>query len=205
MNILFDVDGVLIDGWHADPARRRPWDATIEADLGIDRDAFRRLFFDGPDSPMANCLVGRRDLRDALAAILPRAGYRGRAADVMRYWFQKDAAIDADTLRAAADIRGRSGARVYLATNQEHHRAGHLWHDLGFSARFDGIFYSAAIGHTKADGRFFQAVGRALGPGRPLFFDDHAGAVAAARDAGWDAAVFASVRDVLDHPRLRHL
>jgi putative hydrolase of the HAD superfamily len=47
MIILFDIDGVLIDGWHADSARRRPWDATIETHLGIDRDAFRRLFFDG--------------------------------------------------------------------------------------------------------------------------------------------------------------
>ncbi|MGN7754317.1 hypothetical protein [Sinorhizobium sp. 22678] len=81
MKVFFDVDGVLIDGWHADIARRKPWDETIEVDLGVDRDAFQILFFGTPGnrsaSPMFECVTGRRDLKQALAAILPDVGYKG--------------------------------------------------------------------------------------------------------------------------------
>ncbi len=63
MKIFFDVDGVLIDGWHADETRRKPWDTTIEADLGVDRKAFQRLFFGTcgvrTSSPMHACVIGR--------------------------------------------------------------------------------------------------------------------------------------------------
>ena len=66
MKIFFDVDGVLIDGWHEDSALRTPWDARLREDLGVDRDAFQSLFFAvGPDravSRMTECTTGRRDL-----------------------------------------------------------------------------------------------------------------------------------------------
>ena len=52
LKVFFDVDGVLIDGWHNDPKRRKAWDAAIKADLGIDR---ARI----PESPVQHC--GRRD------------------------------------------------------------------------------------------------------------------------------------------------
>ncbi len=208
MKVFFDVDGVLIDGWHADPARRRRWDDTLRADLGIDPDALQRQFFLGPAAPMADCLAGRRDLGQALAEVLARIGHPGRADAVMRYWFDKDSAVDAAMLGLAADIRRRGGACTYLATSQDHHRARHLWHGLGFSAHFDDMFHSARVGHPKTDPRFFQAVNRALDIGpdeRPLFFDDDARIVALARAAGWDATVCTGAADVQRHPRLRHL
>lgn len=69
MKIFFDVDGVLIDGWHADASRRKPWDATIEADLGIDRETFQHLFFGTVGarsfSRMVECVSGRSDLKSA--------------------------------------------------------------------------------------------------------------------------------------------
>ena len=93
MKIFFDVDGVLVDGWHAYSALRKPWDMTLEADLGIDREAFQKLFFATSGgrsaSPMFECVTGRRDLRDALADILPQVGYQGSTEDFMRYWFER--------------------------------------------------------------------------------------------------------------------
>ncbi|MGE0719996.1 MAG: HAD family hydrolase [Alphaproteobacteria bacterium] len=211
MCVFFDVDGVLIDGWHADTARRKPWDATIEADLGIDRAGFQRLLFGAPDgrpSPMAECIAGRRDLRAALDEILPQLGHHGPADVVMRYWFEKDSNVNPEVLQLVADIRERGVARVYLATGQEHHRAHHLWTTLGLRDRFDGMFYTAAIGVAKSDRRFFRAIDRALvsDPTQPpMFFDDQPGIVAVAVAAGWDATIFTSARDVREHPRLRHL
>ncbi len=211
MKVFFDVDGVLIDGWHADVARRKPWDATIEADLGVDRDAFQLLFFGTPGnraaSPMFACVTGRRDLKEALAAVLPRAGYKGGVDDFVRYWFEKDSNINPQVFDLIRELRER-GVQTFVATGQEHHRAAYLWNDLGFANHFDRLFYSAEIGVPKKDPRFFEAINRALeiGPGeRPLFFDDQPEIVELASSAGWDAATFTSARNIQQHPRLRHL
>jgi putative hydrolase of the HAD superfamily len=191
MKIFFDVDGVLIDGWHADSALRKPWDATLEADLGVDRTAFQELFFGGlaggSTSPMFECVTGRRDLRDALSDVLPKVGYQGRIDDFVRYWFERDSNVNADVVRLVEDIRAGRGAEIYIATGQEHHRARYLWSELGFSKHFDGMFYSAQIGHPKKDARFFAAINSSLGIGaqqRPLFFDDQPEIVALAKSAG---------------------
>jgi putative hydrolase of the HAD superfamily len=201
--IFFDVDGVFIDGWHANSALRNPGDATLEADLGINREAFQKLVFGTPGSrspsPMFECLTGRRDLGDALADVLPQLGYHGNTDDFMRYWFEKDSNVYADVFRLVEDIRKGGGAKMYVATGQEHHRARCLWNELGFSKHFDGMFYSAEIGHPKKDVQFFKAINRSLGidaARRPLFFDDQ---------AERDATAFTSIKDVREHPRFRHL
>lgn len=210
MRAFFDVDGVLIDGWHANSALRKPWDARLDADLGVDRKAFQELFFGTSAgrsaSPMFECVIGRRDLREALAAVLPDTGYRGSVDDFMRYWFERDSNLNADLLELVEVLRKKGGVKTYVATGQEHRRARYLWNDLGLSKHFDGMFYSAEIGHPKKDLRFFEAINRALGidaEHRPLFFDDQPEIVALAGDAGWDGTVFTSVADVLEHPRLR--
>ena len=212
MIVFFDVDGVMIDGWHANSALRKPWDETLEADLGVDRAAFQQLFFQGPDgdrerSPMFGCTLGRIDLMEALAAVLPRVGYAGKAEDFARYWFEKDSNINRQVFGLVETIR-QSGARLYVATGQEHHRARYLWNELGFSRWFDRLFYSAGIGHQKNDVRFFQAINRALGidgSETPLFFDDQPEIIALACAEGWDGAVFNSAGDIRNHPRLQHL
>jgi hypothetical protein len=122
MKIFFDVDGVLIDGWHANSALRKPWDATLEADLGINREAFQMLFFGTPGSrstsPMFECVTGRSDLRDALADVLPQVGYQASADDFMRYWFERDSNVNAGVFRLIEDIREGSGAKMYVATGK---------------------------------------------------------------------------------------
>lgn len=212
MRIFFDVDGVLIDGWHADSALRKPWNATIEADLGIDREAFQRLFFGLPArraaSPMFACVTGRLELRSALAEALPQLGYRGGVDSFIEYWFAKDSNLNGEVLALVDEIRARTGAELYVATGQEHLRARHLWHRLGFKHRFDGIFYSAELGLPKKDVGFFEAINRRLDIGRrdrPLFFDDQPEIVAIAGHAGWDGTVFRSPDDIRLHPRLRYL
>jgi putative hydrolase of the HAD superfamily len=212
MKVFFDVDGVLIDGWHSNSVLRKPWDLSIEADLGIDREAFRTLFFGDPGtkagSPMAACVSGRLDLIEALADILPKVGYRGNTTDFARYWFEKDSNVNPAVLALAAHIREAGGAGLYIATGQEHHRARYLWDELGFSRYFDRMFYSAEIGHLKKDVRFFESINRELGIGadeHPLFFDDQPEIVKLANSVGWDAAEFTAASDIREHSRLRHL
>ncbi|APO74683.1 HAD superfamily hydrolase protein [Rhizobium etli 8C-3] len=213
MRIFFDVDGVLVDGWHSDPSLRKPWDATIEADLGVDRAAFGDLFFGvaggRSSSLMADCITGKRNLAEALAEILPEVGYHGDAKDFMRYWFDKDSNINTEVFDLVETIRSSgSGVELYVATGQEHCRARFLWNELGFSKLFDQMFYSAEIRYPKKDIRFFETINTRLHIGtgeRPIFFDDQPEIVAVARQAGWDANQFASASDIRQHPRLRHL
>ncbi|WP_073053055.1 HAD family hydrolase [Kaistia soli] len=212
MLIFFDVDGVLIDGWHADLALRKPWDATLTVDLGVDRAAFQSRFFGSAgqrsESLMHQCVIGRRDLADALAEVLPEVGYHGRVEDFMGYWFEKDSNLNDEVLRLVTALKQSGDVQLYMATGQEHHRAAYLWNELGLSRHFDGMFYSAALGYPKKDVRFFEAINQKLGidaARRPLFFDDQPEIVASARNAGWDGTIFRSPADISHHPRLQHL
>lgn len=210
MKVFFDVDGVLIRGWHAKPERRRPWDATIGADLGIDGGRLRSLLFGGEPlaGPYHDCAVGRRDLKEVLGGILPRTGYRGTVDDFVRYWFEHDSVLHDDVLDAVRRLGTHGHVELYLCTAQEHHRAAYLWNDLNFRNYFRDIWYTARMGHPKTTVPFFAAINAALkvsADERPIFFDDAEEVVAAARDAGWDAHVFDSVDDLHRHPRVRPL
>jgi putative hydrolase of the HAD superfamily len=212
MKIFFDVDGVLIDGWHADPSLRKPWDASIDVDLGVNREAFERLFFGAPgarsSSPMFECVTGRRDLKAALADILPQVGYEGTVDDFVRYWFDKDSNVNGAVLELIRQLRNQENVQTFIATGQEHHRAAYLWNSLAFSKDFDRMFYSAEIGLAKKEIGFFEAINRSLGirsGERPLFFDDQPEIVELAKQVGWEGMLFRSVEDIEDHPRLRGL
>jgi len=209
MKIFFDVDGVIIDGWHANPERRKPWNATIEQDLGICREAFQRAFFSplrqGAESLMDACLRGEADLKDVLSEILPTLGYHGSVDTFATYWFEKDSNVNQDVLNIVKRLRQCEEVELYIATAQEHHRASYLWNDLGLKELFDDIFYSARLGVSKDRPDFFAKINAQLDIGaaeRPLFFDDTETVVRAARAAGWDAHIFDTVEDISRHSRL---
>lgn len=212
MKVFLDVDGVLIDGWHANPERRNPWDATIEQDLGINRQAFQATFFGSPagidKSLMHACVRGGRDLKDALADVLPNVGYVGSVDAFVAYWFEKDSNVNLDVLDAVKRLAGHTLVELYLVTGQEHYRAAYLWNNLGFCKYFRSILYSARLGHLKSTPQFFSAINAELiitPADRPVFFDDQEEIVRLAREAGWDACVFNVVEDLVEHSRLQGL
>lgn len=212
MNIIFDVDGVLVDGWHADPARRKPWNLALKEDLGIDPERFdARFFTPGPRgelSRMERCLRGEQDLEEALGEVLPELGFRGEPRHFAEYWFRKDSNVNAEVLDVVRRLAAAPGVRLYIATGQEHRRAEYLWQQLEFRRWFDAIFYSAGIGHLKTEPEFFHAINRelSLAPGeRPLFFDDQPHVVDLARAVGWEAVVVETAADVREHPWVQRL
>lgn len=209
MKIFLDVDGVIIDGWHAKPERRKPWNATIEQDLGVSREAFQQAFFKAPhrgtDSPMESCIRGDGDLKDILTELLPTLGYDGSVDAFVAYWFAKDSTINQDVIEIAKRLRQRQGVELYIATGQEHYRAAYLWNDLGLKDLFDDMFYSARLGLSKIRTEFFADINARLGIGadeQPLFFDDSEAVVTAARDAGWDAHIFDTIEDLSRNSRV---
>lgn len=198
--VLFDVDGVLINGYHSNPERVGPWDKDLLADVGIDPDHFRKGFIF--DVFIKKVIVGEMALMDALERHLPALGYTGSPMAFARYWLEKDSSVNQPVLEVVRKLRSAGDCQLFIATNQEHMRANWLWSVLEFGDLFEDIFYSARIGARKPDARFYQFVDSKVGPRAepPLFFDDTEAVVQGARKAGWEAVQFDTINDMTDHP-----
>jgi putative hydrolase of the HAD superfamily len=203
--LFFDVDGVVIHGFHARPEKRRRWDENLERDLGISPAEFSKRFIEGPF--VQQVLTGRTSLVQALEAALPGLGFKGSPLRLTDYWLRRDSQQNDPLLEAIRDLRTAGARRLYLATNQEHLRASHLWTALGLQAYFEDIFYSARLGVLKPSRDFFERIERVIGPQNepPLFFDDSEEVVRAAVAYGWEGVVFESVESCTRHPAIRAL
>ena len=198
--VLFDVDGVLVHGYHARPERQIRWDENLLSDLGVDPERFRTEFIYSVF--VRKVIVGQMPLVEALDQVLPSLGYRGATMDFVSYWLSHDSHVNQPLLDAARRLGQASDTRLYIATNQDHMRAQWLWLTLGFGEIFEDIFYSAQLGVLKPEPAYFAAIesriGRQAEP--PLFFDDREDVVAAARAHGWEAVLYDDHQNFLAHP-----
>ena len=188
--LVLDLDGVVVLG-HPE---KGSWDKDIERDLGIERHRLG-LFF---KVHFPRVVLGRADLFETLERVWPELGYAGDYRAFVEYWFAMDSRLDTDVLAQVASWRGE-GRPAYLATVQEHHRARHVWDELGLSGHFDGILYSASMGVKKPDREFFERATERL-PVRAadeiLFMDDTPANVEAARSVGWHAFLHREAKDL---------
>lgn len=198
--VFFDVDGVLVHGYHANPARIRAWDATMLEDTGVDPGRFRREFTF--DIFLKKVITGQMALVDALERRLPGLGYTGSPVAFAHYWLSQDSVLNAPLLDIVRRLKSSGDCRLYVATNQEHLRASWLWGHLGLSELFEDMFYSARIGVRKPEPRYFDFIAQRIGTQAepPLFFDDTPQVVDGARKHGWEAVLFDTVTDCTSHP-----
>lgn len=180
--LMMDVDGVLVSGR---PTDGRHLFAELEADLGLSPDRLRETFF----TPFWEAIVtGREGLTERLAPVLAAIAPKVSAERLIAYWFENDSRVDENVLSVVKRYRER-GLPVFLATNQEHMRAGYLMQQVGLGAHVDGIIYSAALGHRKPSAEFFKRAA-AIADAAPediVLVDDTLANVEAARQAGWSA------------------
>lgn len=197
--VLFDVDGVLVHGYHARPEKQVRWDRTMQADLGVDPARFKAEFID--DIFIKKVIVGQMSLLEALDRTLPRLGYRGPSMAFAGYWLSHDSNVNQPLLDVVARLKA-AGTPLYVATNQEHMRAQWLWQQLKFGELFDDMFHSARIGHMKPARPYFDWIDNRLGrrDAPPLFFDDREDVVKGANAHGWEAVLYDEIDDVLNHP-----
>ncbi|PDT28873.1 haloacid dehalogenase [Rhizobium sp. L9] len=181
--LMVDVDGVLI---HGRPADGLPHFTYLERDLGLRPDLLQQEFF---QVHWGAIIIGREALEPTLAGVLAKIAPHLSAAALIDYWFENDSRLDRNLLADLAALR-RSGVTLFLATNQEHRRARYLMEELGLGAHFDGIIYSAALGHSKPSPDFFRMATERAGvmAAEIAFIDDIAANVETARQSGWNAA-----------------
>ena len=133
----------------------------------------------------------RAGLRDKLTSVLGNIAPHVGCEQLIRYWFEEDAELDAALLAQLAAVRS-TGVALHLATVQEHERAAWLWNALGLRERFDAIHYAADLGVSKPSQAFYQAVEDRVGLRGPAiaFIDDSERNVRPADEGGWQAALW---------------
>jgi putative hydrolase of the HAD superfamily len=180
--LMVDVDGVLVDGR---PEDGRPWQTSVEEDLGFASDKLHEQFF----APYwENIVLGRAGLMEHLTTALSKIAQNVSPAQFVSYWFERDSRLVGPLLQELSLVRS-AGIHVYLATNQEHLRAAYLMEKVGLAEHVDGIFYSACLGAKKPDLEFFAKVQAAVGLcGEDiLLIDDSRQNIEAALKLGWQA------------------
>ena len=198
--VFFDVDGVLVHGYHARPELTRRWNETLLADLGVDPDRFNNEFIF--DIFIKKVVVGETAIIDALERRLPGLGYRGSPMTFLHYWLSHDSTLNTALIEVVRTLKARNDLKLYIATNQDHTRAQWLWHAMGLGELFEDIFYSARAGIRKPEKGFFDFIEHRIGPQSepPLFFDDTPKVIDGATKHGWEAVLFDTVDDCTSHP-----
>lgn len=195
MNILFDVDGVLIHGYHAKEHLRKCWDQNLENDFGIKRKLFAEKFIYG--AFVKKVLVGKADLKDELNTFFRENNFKINVDSFVSYWMKNDSHVNHELLELVKELAKVDEVNLYIATNQEHYRAQHLMESLGFAEIFKDIFYAAKIGAIKPSLEYFQHIEDVLSSEQKIvFFDDSQKIIDQARQFGWEAHQFDSVVDL---------
>ncbi|MDB5170789.1 MAG: HAD-superfamily hydrolase, subfamily variant 3 [Candidatus Saccharibacteria bacterium] len=183
--ILFDVDGVLLNG--------QSFTIELEREYGISYD-MTQPFFKGP---FRDSTVGLRDMKEVLEPYLKEWKWPHGTDDFLEYWFTKEHSIDQSLINYIQRLRA-AGTKCYLATNQERYRTTYIMERMGFADMFDGIFVSNDLGVKKPDVAFFEKAHQQI-PGvakeEILFWDDLAENVAAAEAYGIQAELYTNFDD----------
>lgn len=183
--LVLDADGVVID-----PAHR--FMIYLQQELDVSPESSREFF----GGIFRACLVGRADLKEAIAPFLPRWGWRGSVDEFLQRWFDEENSVNHGLVQLIQDLR-REGCYCAVATNQEQYRLRYMRERMGFDRWFDAVFGSAEVGDVKPNAGFYREVTRRL-EARPediWFWDDSRANVEGARSFGWRAEQYTGIDD----------
>lgn len=177
--IIFDADGVLINGEQFSKALARDYD--------VDHDK-EKEFFTGT---FQECLVGNADLKESIAPYLSSFGWKGSVDELLEYWFTTEHSINDELVAYIQNLR-QTGLPIVLATNQEKYRTEYMLERMGFKDVFDTIYSSAHLGLKKPALDFFDKVVRDMQIPKEevLFWDDDPANIEGAKEYGLQAEFY---------------
>lgn len=188
--LLVDADGVAI-------LAPEPFSRAYAREQGLDEAPFEQFFM----TDFREAVAGRADLYKLLAK---RSDVWGKHDDIpafARRWFDAE---NVPNLALVAEIKRlrETGLKVYLATNQEPHRAEYL-RTVMFPGVFDGMIVSCEVGATKPSHEYFEAAYEhvadeiaGIARDQIAFIDDSAKNVAAATEFGFVGELFRDVEQL---------
>lgn len=180
--ILFDVDGVLVNGEMFSLELERKYGITYES---------TQPFFKGV---FQECLIGAKDLKREIEPYLKQWGWPKSVQTFLDEWFAHEHNTNEELIAYIQALRVR-GIRCMVATNQEKYRADYILHNMGFKDKFDQVYASAHLGSRKPEQHFFQKLVNDLGSiakEELLFWDDSPGHIAAAKAFGIRAELYST-------------
>ncbi|MBA4226993.1 MAG: HAD family hydrolase [Hyphomonas sp.] len=183
--IAWDFDGVLNSNIEKGVFA---WSRNFEQDLGLSLESFSSYLFAGR---FQKAIVGQACLVELVTEWAEANAAAGRAAEILDYWFERDALPDHRTLALFGPLKAR-GVRHVMATNNEIHRTSYIETKMGFGDRVERIFAAGRMGIAKPDTDYFGHIEAELqvAPESLLLVDDMEENVAAARRRGWQAFHF---------------
>lgn len=185
--MLFDADGVLL--FHTD----KLFSDRLAEELHISPTEVIPFF----EEAYIECLVGKQDLKQAIAPYAERWGWPKSIDELLAFWFDYERKVDQPLLDYIANIK-TAGILSYVATNNEKYRAEDMFSKLGFSQYFEGIYAAGTVGAAKPDGEFFASIYKDM-PHLPkdeiLFWDDSLVNVEAAKEFGFRAELYTNVEN----------
>lgn len=182
--MLFDADGVLING--------PKFADHLQNDLHIAPE-MTRPFFQGP---FKDCLVGKADLKEAIAPFLPGWGWNKPIDEFIKLWFNVEHHLNEPLLVYIKSLREK-GIRCYVGTNQEKYRSEYMKEFMELKPLFDGFFASNEIGVCKPEVEFFEFIVDDLKIQKEqiLFWDDTQRNIDAATNFGIHAEFYLNFED----------
>lgn len=183
--VLFDIDGVIINGPN--------FSETLEKDYGLTVEKTWPFF----SNEFADCTIGKKDLKQEISRYLPSWGWKKSTQDFIDYWFESDRELNHDLILFIQKLR-KKGVKCIAATNQEKHRTEYLINKLGFTNIFDDILVSAHLGTKKPDITFFNKVWVKLNQPKKnevLFWDDREINIRVAKEFGYRAELYSTFSD----------
>ncbi|MFC3831532.1 MULTISPECIES: HAD family hydrolase [Deinococcus] len=179
--LLLDVDGVLVTPPEWFGVRLRRESPTLT-----------RQFF---ETAFHSASTGQSDLKEHLPDFIAALGRDQTPDEFLHEWLDSENHPNRALLTAVRELRAQ-GWHSYLATNQEAHRTKHLLEVVGLGDVVDGHFASCMVGHRKPSPEYYAEVTRRMGDDAAhlVFWDDNRDNVQAAREAGWQAFRYTSVR-----------
>lgn len=139
---VFDFDGVL--------TQAEKFSVKYQKKFGISEKEMQ-LFFRGG---FQDILIGKKDLKEEIAPYLKKWKWTGTLEDFLIYWFESDS-LDERVIDVIESVK-KSGAKCFLATNQEKYRMEYVRNEMGMGSLMDEIFFSAEMGVKKSEKKFFQ-------------------------------------------------
>lgn len=178
--IFFDADGVLIRS-------KFLFTEQLERDFGIEIEKMLPFF----TGVFRECSVGKADLKEELAKVIVDWGWAGTVDELLAYWFSTGTQIDQEVVEYVKSLREQD-VRCFMATDQEKYRGEHLERELGGGKIFERVFYSAGVGCSKKESRFWEYVFEQIHetPGDSLFIDDDKEKVEAVATFGLDTYLY---------------
>jgi len=196
--VLFDADGVIV-------VPPKLFSQVYAEEYGLDP-ATLQAFFTGE---FVQAITGRADLKDLIHKHTDKWQRDRDPQELLDKWFAAEHVIDQGVLDLIVGQRA-AGMPVYLATNQEQHRARYF-KEVMFPDVFDGMFISSEIGHEKRSPGYWVSVLDRLAvdvpgitPDQIVFFDDSQDSVDGAARAGLNAHLYKhidQIKDVLKPPK----